>query len=488
MKKKHITAIIIYFALLAVCLIVIYAVPSLKGMLEQTYVTEYGKIDINDEVSAYIVRDETVYVAAQDSKVRRIAETDKLIKGHSQIVELTPIVDNDAAAAQKAGPDATAEEAEAAAQANGEAPDNITRKYAKAIEALEGDFATTKKGFSKDAGYISYYIDGAESSLSTDKIGDLNEGDYEELTKLRAIETPDRKCGKGDPVFKVISNRKWYLVFYIDNKAGEKYYEGRTVSIDVNGKNVPVSVAEVQVGNKTTKVILSCKTFFEGFLEERRMKTTVTVASAEGLMLQDSSIVMKGEQQGVLVKNKLGEHKFKPISIKADDGERCVVYSDIYVDENGNFVETLKTYDEIVAEPTEEEKEALEKQAIKEAADKARKEAEEKAAKEAAEKAAKEAEERAAAEQAAKEKADAEAAAKAKEQAQQNGQAGQNAQGNQAGQNGQNAQGGQTGQNAQANQNGQNNQTNQNGQNNQNAQQGGGGQTAAGSGDTGKKE
>ena len=141
MKKKWIAAIIIYLALVIACIVVIYAVPSLRGMLEKTYVTEYGKIDITDEVSAYIVRDETVYVAAQNSKIKRVAKSDKLVKAGTRVVELTPIVDEDAAAAGEAGPDATQEEAEAAAAANEEAPDNISRKYVKMMEDL-GDNVT----------------------------------------------------------------------------------------------------------------------------------------------------------------------------------------------------------------------------------------------------------------------------------------------------------------------------------------------------------
>lgn len=413
MKKKWIAGIIIYIALLAASLIVVYAVPSLKGMLEKTYVTEYGKIDIEDEVSAYIVRDETVYVAGQDSEVRILADTNVLTKARTKIVELTPIIDESVEAAKETGPDADQAAAEAAAQANGESPDNVSRKYVKLREELGDDVIYSENGKSKTAGYISFFIDGAENSLSTDKIDDLSKSDYDDLTSLRKVSTATGKCGKGDPIFKVTNNSKWYLVFYIDNNAGKKYYEGRNVTVELADKEVSARVKQVQEGKDATKVILSCKTFFEGFLEERSLKTTVTVASAEGLVLQDSSIVKKGEQIGVFVKNKLGEHKFKPISIKADDGERCVVYSDIYVDEEGNFVETIKTYDEIVAEPTEEEIAELQVQAAEEA----KQEAEEKAAAEkaAAEKAAAEAaaEERAAAQAAAQAAAEEEAAEQA---------------------------------------------------------------------------
>lgn len=412
MKKKWLAVFIIYITLLAACLIVIYAVPSVKGMLEKTYVTEYGKIDITDEVSAYIVRDETVYVAAQDSEVERLADTDRLIKAKTKIVKLTPIIDEEAEAAKEAGPDADQEAAQAAAEANGEAPENISRKYVRILEDLGGDVHPSEKGVSQQAGYISYNIDGAESRLSTDKIDEISQKDFEEFTTRKKVETQSQTAGKGDPIFKVIHNSKWYLVFYIDNKAGEKYVQGRTVSIDINGSKVPVKVAEVQAGKETTRVVLSCKSFFEGFFEERTMKTTVTVASAEGLVLQDSSIVKKGEQIGVFVKNKLGEHRFKPISIKVDDGERCVVYSDIYVDAEGNYVETLSTYDEIVAEPTEEEIADLQVQAAKEAEEKAQRE------KEAADRAAREAGRDAAIQEALKKAAAKQAAAEAEDNGQ----------------------------------------------------------------------
>ena len=57
----------------------------------------------------------------------------------------------------------------------------------------------------------------------------------------------------------------------------------------------------------------------------------------------------------MFVKNKIGEHVFKPVLIIASDDGKCVAYSDIYVDADGNFVETIATYDEIIAEPSEED-------------------------------------------------------------------------------------------------------------------------------------
>ena len=345
MKKKRLTAIIIYIALIILCIAVVYIVPSVKGLLEKTYVTEYGRISIEDEVSAFIVRDETVYVARKDYRIKRLVEHNILTKAGARIVELSRAGKED-------------EETEELTEEN-LSDSEAAHKYSGILEDLGKSVQLTRTGRSKQSGYISYFVDGSESKLSTWRLDDLSQADLKKYCNVKSVATPEKKCRKGDPIFKVTSNSKWYLVFYMDNKSAEKYYVGRSVTVKLGGEDVTVKVARNEPGDKTTKVALACKYFYDGFLEERTLKTTITVASAEGLVLRDSSIVEKKGQKGVFVKNKLGEHVFKPISIKADNGENCVAYSDIYVDEGGNFVETIGTYDEIVAEPSEEEIEQL---------------------------------------------------------------------------------------------------------------------------------
>ena len=383
--RKWIFAILLYFGLIALCCIVVYAIPSVKGMLEKTYIAQYGSIDVTDEVSAFIVRDETVYTAGQKSMINRIAETDKLVKANTQIVGLIPteidpeMVDGsesdnpiikgawdalpkkDEEPAPAEGEAAEGESAEG--EAAGEASEQErTGRYTKIMEELGDNVVVTEDGVAVDSGYISYYVDGAEAKLSTDAIDSLTEKDLKALTGRRAIEVPDNHCGKGYPIFKVVRNSKWYLVYYLDNESAAKYYEGETVNININDEDVAVRVSRVENGTKTSKIILSCKTFFPGFLEIRNLDTTVTINEAEGLVLEDSSIVTAPDgMRGVFVKNKLGEHVFKPVSAKADNGKKCVVFSDIYVDAEGNFVETIRTYDEVVSEPTEEDIAGLEK-------------------------------------------------------------------------------------------------------------------------------
>ena len=382
-NKKWIVAFLVYIGLVALCCIALYVVPSVIGMFERTYIAEQGRIDVTDEVSAFIVRDETVYVAGQKSLINRLADSNRLVKAGTKVVELTPtdveLLESEDEG-EEAGADAKADDKKTAENAGdkkddkqagkedaGETEDaegsgeedskpGTLSKYKGIMEDLGDEYMVTEDGYTRTAGYVSYYVDGAEARLSTKAIESLNRDDLKQLTGRKAVKTPSKSCGKNYPIFKIVNNRKWYLVYYLKTDEAAKYTEGETVHIEVNGENVPVTVKEVRDEGKNTRITLTCKTFFDGFLEERVLDTKVTVESAEGLVLEDGSIVEAPDgKRGVFVINKLGEHVFTPVKTKADDGTKCVVYSDLYVDEGGNYVETIKTYDEVIAEPSEED-------------------------------------------------------------------------------------------------------------------------------------
>ena len=388
------------------CCIALYVVPSVIGIFERTYIAEHGKIDVADEVSAFIVRDERVYVAAQKSKINRLADSNRLVNAGTKVVELTPTeetldleaMDEDAGSEEAETKDKSKadsakktddKKAESDKDKKSETTDGkkddkksgnkdsdkaeepeeqdaklgiLGSKYSGIMEELGDTYSVTEDGTTRTAGYVSYYVDGAEARLSTKAIESLNRGDLKDLTGRKAVKVPSRSCGQDYPVFKIVRNRKWYLVYYLKKEDAAKYTEGETVYIEVNDENVPVTVREVRDEGKNTRITLTCKTFFDGFLEIRSLDTKVTVESAEGLVLEDGSIVDAPDgKRGVFVVNKLGQHVFTPVRTKADDGTKCVVYSDIYVDEGGNYVETIGTYDEIIAEPSEEDIASLKK-------------------------------------------------------------------------------------------------------------------------------
>lgn len=315
----------LYIIALLVCVVVIYAVPSVAGLLERTYITEPGEIVRSSEVEGYIVRNETVYKSDRAGTVNRLIDSGKLVKGGSRVVEIT-----------------------------GSGRDNPPASLGNAMSALGKSAKTAGGGYSYNAGYISYAVDGAESRLSSDSLDKLTEDDCRKYAAARLCELDGKKCSKGEPVFKTTRNGEWWIVFFTDKSSSKLYEEGAQVSFDINGESANAYVKSVTKvkGEESYKIILKCNVFVKGYLELRSADVKVTTESARGLIIEKKSIVTKNKQKGVLVKNKLGENVFKPVYIKADDGEKCAVCEDYYMDEKGNFVETLKVYDEILKRPS----------------------------------------------------------------------------------------------------------------------------------------
>lgn len=309
MNKKLLTTIIAYLGLILLCVVIVYAVPGIKGLLVDTYITEQGEIVLSDEVDAYLVRDEQVYWTKSTGKIERLAKQGKLYKAGTKIINM---VDDDG---------------------------NVV----------------TDGCFSTKAGYVVYSFDGYEKKIKTSRIDKIKKKTYENTKGVSKTKCGKHRVASGGALYKVIKNGKWYITFFVDVKEADKYIEGNDAYINIDNENIKTEIYSVAKGKHTGRVILRCGKMFEGCLTERCMNLEIVAANATGLVIENKSIIKKGKKKGVLVKNKMGQYIFKPICVKATDGEKSIVYQDIYMDEKSNFVETLKIYDEIIAKPSKED-------------------------------------------------------------------------------------------------------------------------------------
>lgn len=329
--NRKLFLLIIYIIAILVCILLIYVVPSFMGLFDTTYIAEHGTIEVKDNVDAYIIRDDKVYTAGTAGSINRLTEEGQLVKGNSSIVELS-----------------------------GDGNETVADKYVALLAAM-GDLKTpTENGTADKAGYVGYYVDGKEHVFSPENLSKLSKKKADSYEHYSMIESPKKRCAKGEPLFKITTNGSWYLLYWIPKADGRRYEEGNTVSITVDENELTGEITKVSIGNALARVEIRCNMFYKEFLKQRKYNVTVMTSKATGAILESDSIIKADDRTGVLVKDKLGKNYFMPVKIKADNGRQAAVYEDYYMDENREFVETIRTYDEIVKKPAEEEiKEAL---------------------------------------------------------------------------------------------------------------------------------
>ncbi|MCQ2547888.1 MAG: hypothetical protein MJ145_02660 [Clostridia bacterium] len=321
--KKTIRFWGIWAVLVAGLCFVVYAIPSITGAFTSTYVTNYGDLVISDDAKGYIVRTEKVYVSKKSGAVNKLIDQGTLVKKNTRIIELS-----------KSSKKTKARE-----------------DLMIAVRRITNDkyIIKTKSFKTRKAGVVSYYVDGLEDKFTFTKIRKMSADSAEAYSQNQVIEIPADVCVKGEPIFKLIDNSKWYIVCYLDRLDAKKYERGKQVSINIGKTELRAKVVYNKKENKGKKytVIFSTQDYYEKFDSIRSCDVQIVYSDTKGLIIENDSIVKEKGVEGVYVIDKAGNSVFKPINVLASDGERTVVSRSVFYDKDGQAVETLNTYDEI---------------------------------------------------------------------------------------------------------------------------------------------
>lgn len=299
-KQNNITTkqgIVIFVALFIIFYVLIYVIPTVSDIFKQTYIAEYGTLDVSVETEGIIVRNEKAYNAKSSGKVERIAEAGQLYKAKRQIVSVGG-------------------------------------------NAIYND----------DIGIVSYFYDGFESKLSGDNLDEIKKDFFKDFKSSPGIQKAvSGKAEAGNTVFKIIDRTRWYFVCWIDKDEEEVFTVGRTVTVSFDEENqVLMNVDSVTKDGKELKVVFSTNRQYKDFDQHRVVKCTITAKSSNGIIINTDSIAEKDGVSGVYVIDKYGKENFTPVQIYTSIGDKSVVAKNYFYDSEGYPVETIKNYDEIL--------------------------------------------------------------------------------------------------------------------------------------------
>ena len=299
--KVMILAYVVFFAALYV---IIYIVPQVSGIFLKTYTAEYGLLEISADSSFVVVRDETVYIADSSGAVTRAASQGELMLKDSHIATV-----------------------------------GGTQYH------------------SEQQGIVSYYYDGLEAVYTPDNMQTMS---YSTLKKLKkeadhyeVKECEGKSAASGTPVYKIIDNKQWYLVCWLEADDAEGYDPGKNITTEFSdGTQLKMKVINNDVQGEKNRVILSCDRYYEKFDRIRTGTCRLIRASRNGIILYSDSITEENGVKGVYVMSKrVDRATFVPVKILLSDGEKTVVEKDYFTNDAGQKTATVENYDEILKKP-----------------------------------------------------------------------------------------------------------------------------------------
>lgn len=394
-RKKRIIAL--FCTTLVILFIIIYAFPQVTGALKKTEIIEYGSLQVTDQVTAYIVRNEKVYFADKSGSIVYHAHEGEQVRKGMRILDIAPgsrqenesgyqklierisrynggesifsddikkirtqisKLENQRDVAMNAGDTELSARLEQQIlrlnqkknyiQANDDAAKAEIIKHNKTINGAEDISENYTSQFN---GVVSYYIDGYESEFTPENMGLLSSQKIQGL-KIDVQNVARETALDHEPLYKLVDHKKWYAVFWVAPENIVKYEKGHKATINLPLGQVDGTVYDILDDDGQWLVILEFNRYYEEFAQIRKLEAEIITSDYSGLIIENESITTQDGQPGVLVKDKSGEYVFKPVKIITSDGEWSLVeVSFFYTDDGATKVETVNIYDEILKKP-----------------------------------------------------------------------------------------------------------------------------------------
>lgn len=318
MPKITKKTVIIYFLVLAIIYSATELIPSIVEKSRSTEVLQYGHISEKADVDLYFVRDEKIYASPYKSRTEYYVKDGRQVKVGQKLISFKKSVGGKT-------------------EAKGKKRKNIP-------------FKRVSNGRAENKGVFSIYADGNETKFSPKKIKALSQHEINALDlTMKKIKTG--RTDKNTPVYKIVNNSKWYIIFWIDMGSGTRFEKNLDVRVKVKGHFVDAEVNSIKSEDGALKVVLKTNKYLKNFARFRKVRGQVVSLTKSGLIVKNEFITTKRGIPGVYVLGKTDESRFVPVKVLDNNGTASVVAQDFFYDKKGNICETVKLFDEVLTNP-----------------------------------------------------------------------------------------------------------------------------------------
>lgn len=241
--------------------------------------------------------------------------------------------------------------------------DSLNQQKDRLLELYNSNIV---KYFSREAGIVSYEIDGFEDVFIPKEFENYT---YDKLivgkninkteNNVENVKNTSFDVSSGQAIFKIINNFEWYMALKIDDFTDTNQYEvGNSILVELLDSNAELEGRIIKINTSGNKAVIIVK--FNDYLHNnynlRFPIVNIIHYRKEGLKIPTKVIIEKDGKKGVLVKDISGIVIFKQISILGEVDEYTIIdkgNNNGYIeDNNGKSYKTVTLYDEIFLDPS----------------------------------------------------------------------------------------------------------------------------------------
>ncbi len=223
---------------------------------------------------------------------------------------------------------------------------SITSKITAIRNQMESSTKFIKNTF---PGELSLSADGYEIMLKPDRLGELNSQVLNEVQNRNRI-SKGKDVNEGDPVFKIVNNHYWYMVFVLEQEEAEQFKKGKGIYIK-NEEDMVYGVIKEIYKDKYGKYIMVFKTNSSSAAmhDDRVHEVDIILKNLNGIKIPQRAVIEKDEKKGVYVISETGVAVFKELNCILGENDEYVILD--YKKITRDKVKTVNLYDEIILNP-----------------------------------------------------------------------------------------------------------------------------------------
>lgn len=197
------------------------------------------------------------------------------------------------------------------------------------------------------SGILTYKTDGYEDFLTIDNLYNIN---YDEISSLVLNETSlvHASVKPKDKLFKIVDNVNYFIAAIVSNEEIETYKNVQKITVVIDGKSLEGDVYDVFTNDQNAVAVIQLREGFDGFFNRRIINCSIVRENYRGLKIEMDSIVNIDGQIGVYVVDKERKLVFTPVKILGYDDESAIVYNEQYFDQTKGIVRSIKQNQEVV--------------------------------------------------------------------------------------------------------------------------------------------